>query len=261
VIPLKDQESLKQRFARDLPSRVRIDFFNQKPSPIYIAGRDECVTCEDVRKLMREIAGLTDKVSLSTFDIDTDKEWAQQLGVDKVPAIVLRGAANRAIRYFGTPVGTPFLAFIEMIVAASKGGTPVKPETLKALKKLRNAVDVKVFVQPNCPFSAAMAMIAANFALASAKVEMQVIEINEFPQLAQRNMVGMTPLTVLNNEYAIPGLVEEAALATDIAAASEGQQPKAGGDPTKMTPVRGPEQQQAQQSTPRYSPGGLILPR
>jgi glutaredoxin-like protein len=261
VIPLKDQETLKQRFTRDLPSRVRIDFFSQKPSPIFIAGRAECVTCEDVRKLMREIAGLTDKVSLSTFDIEADKDWAAQLGVDKVPAIVLRGAANRAIRYFGTPVGTPFLAFIEMIVASSKGGNPVKAETLKLLKRLRDPVDLKVFVQPNCPYSAAMALTAANLALSSAKVEMQVIEINEFPQLAQRNMVGMTPLTVLNNEYAIPGLVEELALATDVVAASEGKEPKAGGDPTKITPVRRPEQQQAQQSGPRYSPGGLILPR
>ena len=260
MIPLKDQETLKQRFARDLPTRVRIEFFNQKPSPIYIAGRAECVTCEDVRKLMREIAGLTDKVSLTVFDIDTDKDWANQLGVDKVPGIVLRGAANRAIRYFGTPVGTPFLSFIEMIVTASKGGTPVKPETLKTLKKLRNAVDVKVFVQPSCPYSAAMALTAANIALSSPRVEFQVIEINEFPQLAQRNMVAMTPLTVLNNEYAIPGLIEETALATDIAAASEGKEPQAGGDPTKLTPVRRPEQQ-AQQSEPRLSPGGLFLPR
>jgi glutaredoxin-like protein len=261
VIPLKDQEALKQRFSRDLLSRVRIDFFSQKPSPIFIAGRAECVTCEDVRKLMREIAGLTDKVSLSTFDIETDKDWAQQLGVDRVPAIVLRGAANRAIRYFGTPVGTPFLAFIEMLVTSSKGGNPVKPETLKLLKKLRDPVDVKVFVQPSCPYSAATALVAANLALSSSKVELQIIEVNEFPQLAQRNMVAMTPLTVLNNEYALPGLLEETALATDIGAASEGKEPKAGGDPTKVTPVQRLDQPQAQQSGPRYSPGGLILPR
>ena len=261
MIPLKDQDTLKQRFARDLPSRVRVDFFSQKPSPIFVAGRSECETCEDVRKLMREIAGLTDKVSLSTFDIEADKDWAAKLGVDKVPAIVLRGAANRAIRYFGTPVGSPFLAFIEMIVASSKGGTPARPDTLKLLKRLRDPVDVKVFVQPSCPYSAAVALTAANLALSSTRVEVQVIEINEFPQLAQRNMVGMTPLTVLNNEYAIPGLVEEIALATDIAAASEGKEPKAGGDPTKITPVRRPEQQGQQTATPRLSPGGLFLPR
>jgi hypothetical protein len=70
----------------------------------------------------------------------------------------------------------------------------------------------------------------------------------------------MTPLTVLNNEYAIPGLVEETALATDIAAASEGKEPQAGGDPTKLTPVRRPDQQ-TQQAEPRLSPGGLFLPR
>ena len=85
MIPSRTRRPCKQRFARDLPSRVRIDFFSQKPSPIFIAGRAECVTCEDVRKLMRELAGLTDKVSLTTFDIETDKAWADQLGVDKVP--------------------------------------------------------------------------------------------------------------------------------------------------------------------------------
>jgi alkyl hydroperoxide reductase subunit AhpF len=258
VIPLKDQETLKARFARDLASRVRIDFFGRKPSPIFIAGRSETTTSEDVRKLLRELSGLSERISLSQFDIDTDAQWAEQLGVDKAPAIVIRGQANRALRFFGLPNGQPFLALVEMIVLASRPAPTLKPETAKALKKLREGVEVKVFVQRGCPYSGAMAIIASQLTLASPRIDLEIVEAKEFPQLGQHNVVRMTPLTVLNNEYAIPGLMDETALAGDIVEASQGRQPATGGDPSKLTPIV--EEQQAQQG-PRYSAGGIFLPR
>lgn len=258
MIPLKDQETLKLRFARELTSRVRIDFFGRKPSPIFIAGRSETTTSEDVRRLLREIAALSERIGFSQFDIDSDREWAEKLGVDKAPAIVIRGQANRALRFFGLPNGQPFLALIEMIVMASRPAPAVKPETAKALKKLREAVDVKVFVQRNCPYSAAMAVTAAMLTLAVSKIDLEIVEAKEFPQLGQHNVVRMTPLTVLNNEYAIPGLMDETAVANDIIEASQGRQPVTGGDPSKLTPVI---EEQAANQAPRYSAGGLILPR
>ena len=52
MIPLREQEYLRERFARELEGKVKIDYFTQRPSPIYLPGREECATCEDTRKML-----------------------------------------------------------------------------------------------------------------------------------------------------------------------------------------------------------------
>ena len=41
MIPLRDQEYLRARFARDMVGAVRIDYFTQRKLPIFIPGREE----------------------------------------------------------------------------------------------------------------------------------------------------------------------------------------------------------------------------
>ncbi len=55
MIPLRDQEILRERFQRELTSRVRIDYFTQRRSPLYVAGREACAYCEETRTLLEEM--------------------------------------------------------------------------------------------------------------------------------------------------------------------------------------------------------------
>jgi len=72
VIPLRDQQVLRERFLRELTSRVRVDYFTQKPLSVYVPGRSDCAYCEDVRVLMEEVASLSERITLTTHDIDHD---------------------------------------------------------------------------------------------------------------------------------------------------------------------------------------------
>jgi predicted DsbA family dithiol-disulfide isomerase len=77
-----------------------------------------------------------------------------------------------------------------------------------------------------------MARAAFQIALVSPKVRAEVIEINEFPELAQRYSVRAVPLTVINDRFAIPGMVEERVLVDQITKVAEVGEP--GGEaPTK----------------------------
>src|SRR5690606_12056836 len=95
MIPLREQELLKLRFARELQTRVRVDFFGEKPLPVVVPGRvDNSAASEDTRKLLQELAALNLRISLTPHDIDADAETASAMGVSMAPAIVLRGPAN-----------------------------------------------------------------------------------------------------------------------------------------------------------------------
>ncbi len=253
MIPLREQEYIKERFARELAGKVRIDYFTQKPSALYVPGREECAQCEDVRVMLEELAALSDKVSLTVHEFRDAQEEAQKLGVDKVPGIVLRGPANRALRFFGIPGGNEFPNFVETAIEASKQQVEVGPEAAKQLKKLKDDVSVAVYVTPTCPYCPGVVRAAYRLALTSAHVKASAVEIGEFPRLAQQLGVRAVPLTVLKGKSAIAGALDEAALAEAIVKAA------GGGD------VSGPEARcgaTSQAAAAGPSPASrLVLPR
>ncbi len=148
MIPLREQEYIKQKFAAELTGGVRIDYFTQKKLPIFVPGREECVYCEDVRVMLEELAALSDKVSLTVHEFSQAREEAARLGVDRVPGIVIRGPNNRPLKFYGIPAGNEFPGLIEGIVDASRGKADLKPETARALRKLKDDVWIQVFVTP-----------------------------------------------------------------------------------------------------------------
>lgn len=254
MIPLREQDYIRERFGRELEGKVKLDYFTQKPSPLYVPGREECVTCEDTRQLLEELAALSDKISLTVRELADAQEEAKKLGVDKVPGIVLRGPANRALRFFGIPGGNEFPNFIEAIIETSKPTLRLGSETAKQLKKLKEDVSITVYVTPTCPHCPAVVRAAYRLALASARIRSAAVEIGEFPRLAQQLGVRAVPLTVINDRATIAGAVDEAGLIEEVLKAVEGgtlgASASRGGGTSDAAPRTGP------------SPSsGLILPR
>lgn len=69
-----------------------------------------------------------------------------------------------------------------------------------------------------------MASLAVSFALGSERVSAEIVEANEYPDLAQRYQVYGVPLTIVDDGAAIEGAVPEAKLLEAVLAAG-GQPP------------------------------------
>jgi glutaredoxin-like protein len=212
MIAYRDQQAIRGHFENELHSRVRVDLFVQRPSPIIIPGRPECPYCEDVQTLVGEVAALSDRLQLTVHDIYADTKAAADLGADRAPAIVLRGAGNRPIRFFGMPTGAEFTNFIDTIIEVSKGSNDLRPETSRLLKRLRDDVKLQVFITPSCTHSPAVVRAAFRIALQNNRVHTSVLEINEFPDLLQHYQVTETPTIVINDALVLSGAMDEATL-------------------------------------------------
>jgi glutaredoxin-like protein len=252
VIPLRDQEYLRERFARELQGRVRVDFFTQKASKLFVPGREECATCEDTGQMLQELAALSDKIALTVHELSEAAEEAEKLRIDKVPGIVLRGAANRPLRFFGIPAGNEFPNFIEAIIASSLPKLEVGPETAKQLKKLKDRVSIAVYVTPTCPYCPGVVRAAYRLALASAHVDATAVEISEFPRLAQALGIRAVPVTVINERLAVTGAIDEAGLLEAALKAAEG-------GPLEAPAARAGASSET--AAPGGPPSGLIVPR
>ena len=256
MISMRDQNTLRQRFSRELKSRLRIDFFTRRPTAIFIPGR-ECLHCEDVQAMLEELAALSPRISLTIHEYEDGDKAAAALGVDNVPAIVLRGQANRPVRYFGMPSGAQWPGFIELLFETAGGIVQLPPEAVRALKKLRSDVTLKLLITPGCPYSATMARLVFKLGLQSVRVKVDVIEVAEFPHLVAQIGAPVVPVTVINDEYATPGVLDDTDLAQALLLAAEGKEVSIVSQPGSVTPLVTPQPQAA----PRTSPGGLYIPR
>lgn len=98
--------------------------------------------------LVREVAALSDKLSVEALNPYIDRERAQTYGIDVTPAIVVEGAEDYGIRFLGIPGGYEFANLIDSIVVASTGEPGLSEETRASLAALAEDVTIKVFTTP-----------------------------------------------------------------------------------------------------------------
>jgi glutaredoxin-like protein len=258
MIPLKDQDAIRLKFAHELLGPVKIDLFTQKEIDIVVPGRQPCAYCKPTREMLQELAALSDLISLRVHYIEDEREEAARFGVERIPGIVLRGRDGGSFKYYGIPGGTEFAGFLDSIVDISRREVLFSEASVKSLAKIKDDLVIKVFVTPSCPYCPGMMRAAYQMALVNPSIKAEVIEVNEFPDLAQRYDVSAVPLTVIGERIAIPGAVPEQALVEQVL--------KAAGSPAALpSEVRGPTTAPQAPQPPREGEGraggsGLVLP-
>lgn len=147
LISEKDAQFIRDHFAKHLVGDVKLVYFTQKQSKLFIPSQ-ECMYCQETRELLEEVVGLSDKLSLEVHDFVADESLAKELGIERIPAFTIEGAAKGRVRYFGIPSGYEFSTLIEDVVDVSRGQTDLSPKTREALAALAEDVRIQVFVTP-----------------------------------------------------------------------------------------------------------------
>jgi alkyl hydroperoxide reductase subunit AhpF len=98
--------------------------------------------------LIREVAALSDQLSVTVLNPHIDREQATAYGIDEAPAVVVEGAQDYGIRFLGIPAGYEFSNLIDSIIAVSTGEASLSDETKAALAGLTEDVTIKVFATP-----------------------------------------------------------------------------------------------------------------
>jgi alkyl hydroperoxide reductase subunit AhpF len=98
--------------------------------------------------LIREVAALSDQLSVTVLNPHIDREQAEAYGVTESPVVVVEGAQDYGIRFLGIPAGYVFSNLIYSIIAVSAGQTGLSDETKATLAGLTEDVTIKVFATP-----------------------------------------------------------------------------------------------------------------
>ena len=134
----QDEIEIKKRLA-DIPNDVKLVLFTQTFN---------CETCPEVERLLRALAGLSERLKLEIYNPQIDREKAAQYGITRVPALIVEGDRDYGIRYFGIPGGYEFAALLEDVVAVGMRESGLSAASKEKLQALTAPLNVKVFVTP-----------------------------------------------------------------------------------------------------------------
>jgi len=160
-----------------------------------------CESCDDARGYMEEMAALSDKLSLTVYDVSSDEEKAKEFGVSLTPSIVLLDSENKdnGVKFNGIPAGHEINSFISGVLNVSGAGEDLPEALVNRIKKIDRPVNIKVFVTLGCPHCPGAVSKAHKIALINPNVNAEMIEANTFDELSQKFNVSGVPKIVFND--------------------------------------------------------------
>ncbi|MHC5035753.1 MAG: protein disulfide oxidoreductase [Planctomycetota bacterium] len=209
MIQEKDREKLSDLFKERLTDPVTVMMFSQRKSTLVLPESLTCQFCQETEALLKEVAELSDKITLEIHDLVEEKEKAETYNVDKIPAILLIGEKDFGVRTFGSPVGYEFSTLIEDLLDVSKGTTGLTETTKARLKTIDKDIHLQVFVTPNCPYCPQAVRLAHQMAVESDRIRSDMVESAEFPHLVQRYNIFGVPRIIVNEGEGFEGSLPE----------------------------------------------------
>lgn len=200
LLPEEQKEHIRSQLAENLVNPVRVIMFTQQM---------ECGFCSETKQLIIELATLNDKIQAEVHDLVADSQLAQQYGVDKIPAIIILGEKDYGMRFYGLPYGYEFQTLMESLKIVSRKMTDLSEETKQKLRQITTPTHIKVFVTLTCPHCPVAAALALKSAFENDLIKAEVIDVSEFPQLAQKYGVLGIPKVVINEKVEFVGAVPE----------------------------------------------------
>lgn len=210
LISEQNRKAIRERFA-ELKQPVVMQYFESNL---------DCPFCSDIKQLLTELTELTPLLTVEVFNVYADDAVAKSLKVDKAPTIVLTDDTHKdfGIRFYGAPSGYEFATLLEDILMMSTRDSGLSANTRSQLATLTNAVDLKVFVTPTCPYCPAAVRLAHQFAYESTWVQGAMVEATEFPEWANKFQVYGVPKTIMNDieSQSVEGAVPEQMLLDEV---------------------------------------------
>lgn len=193
------------------------------PVEVLFFGRQvDCEYCDQTLQLVEEVAGLSDKLQLSAYDVESDAELASKYNVDKTPGLVITARegdqlVDFGVRYAGVPSGHEFSSLIQDIILVSRRDSGLSQQTRDLLADLTEPVTLQVFVTPTCAYCPQAVILAHQMAMESSLVQAEMVSAMEFPELSSKHGVSGVPQTTINNGAGnVVGAVPEQQLLAEI---------------------------------------------
>lgn len=166
----------------------------------------KCESCDELKELINEIAEATDHIQVSFIEEDSAEDGGYNYIVDRLPALAVldKEGNSRNIIYYGIPSMNIFNSLISLITMQSTGSIDLDEEAMAKVKEMEGA-EIQLFVTLNTPRASETIDVTSRFAMLNDGIHTSVVELIEFPEMAERYQVLGVPKTIVNEEIKFTG--------------------------------------------------------
>jgi thioredoxin reductase (NADPH) len=198
IITVDVAETLRKEFST-LRDDVHLVVFTKK-------GKNDKFNDFSVN-LCRELSEVSKKIRWKHHDGDSKE--AQKYGITTSPVILINPNKYR-IQFSGAPLGEEGRSLIAAITMVSHGHGVLSEEPAKRVRELKDPREVLVFVSPTCPYCPQQTAYAVSAAVTMPDmVSVNVVEMYENRDLAERYSVVSVPQTIVNGNVVATGIQPE----------------------------------------------------
>ena len=173
-----------------------------------IAALDDSAKAADMRELLREIAALSEKVTLDETGDDGRK-----------PSFVIaRDGETTGVRFAAIPLGHEFTSLVLALLWTGGHPPKVEPEVIEQIKSLQGEHRFEVYMSLSCHNCPDVVQAASLMAILNPNVQTVVIDGALFQEEVDRRQVLAVPLMYRNDEVFGSGrmLLEEIVSKLDV---------------------------------------------
>ena len=154
-----------------------------------IATLDDSASSAELRELLQDIAGLSDKVS-----------W-DETGTDaRVPSFVIaRGGETRGVRFAAIPMGHEFTSLVLALLWSGGHPPKVDPEVIAQIKALDTPMQFEVYMSLSCHNCPDVVQAAALMAICNPRIETTVVDGALYPTEVEARQVMAVPMVFMND--------------------------------------------------------------
>ena len=155
---------------------------------------DERPVSAELRRLMEELAGLTDKLSV---------EIASPDAADPHPPCVrlcLADGTDTGIAFHGVPGGHEFTSFALAIYNAAGPGQTLDPELQEAVRAIDKPMALTILISLSCTMCPDTVKAAQRMAAENPHITAEAYDLNHFPELRDKYKVMSVPCVVVNDD-------------------------------------------------------------
>jgi glutaredoxin-like protein len=194
----KENAKKIKEFLKQMKNKVEIVYFTQE---------FECNLCQQTHEFLKEFDQFSAKIKLTVLDFEKDAQRAAEMGVEKIPAIVLLDAngQNTGVRFYGLPGGYEINSFLKALVEASGKLTEYEKEIEKAIKAINKDIHIQIMVALTCPHCPAAVSTAHSIALRNPRISADMVDGNVFADLTQKYKVTGVPKIIINEKQELVG--------------------------------------------------------
>ncbi|TFF99551.1 MAG: hypothetical protein EU541_04585 [Promethearchaeota archaeon] len=202
------EKNLIEREISKLKNKIELSVFTDYKIDEEGKKDRSCMSCNTLMTSLTYFQDVSEgTLTINELSTNEDKDLATKFNIKRIPTILfLENGDKEIIRYTSTPNGNQLVPFLKTLQYFSGVSPFYKDQIITNLKNIKKS-KIKVFVTHTCNYCPQIIPTVNLFAIVSnGKIEVELIDINANPDVAQKYNISSVPNTLINESERLSGM-------------------------------------------------------